>query len=129
MIPAMVQVGFALRNHRHPGVDLRVADHVPGAPDAILAVVWLGLLGSGAAYLVFFRLLGKWGATRTSLVAYLLPVVGIALGVLVVGETVDLRIIAGTALIIGGVTLVNARTRRRVGHATESAATVRAEPA
>ena len=58
-------------------------------PDAILAVVWLGLLGSGAAYLVFFRLLGRWGATRTSLVAYLLPVFGIVLGAIVLSEPID----------------------------------------
>ena len=48
------------------------------APEAILAVVWLGLLGSGLAYLCYFRILQHWGATRTSMVAYLLPVVGIA---------------------------------------------------
>jgi drug/metabolite transporter (DMT)-like permease len=79
-------------------------------------VVWLGLLGSGLAYLLFFRLLRTWGATRTSLVAYLLPVVGIVLGVLVLREPVDLRLIVGTALVIGGIAIVNARLRlpRRV---------------
>jgi drug/metabolite transporter (DMT)-like permease len=71
--------------------------------------VWLGLLGSGVAYLVFFRLLGNWGATRTSLVAYLLPVYGIALGAAVLGEAVDVRLLGGTALIIGGIALVNSR--------------------
>ena len=65
--------------------------------DAILAVVWLGLLGSGLAYLVFFRLLGRWGATRTSLVAYLLPVYGIALGALVLSEPIDARLRARNA--------------------------------
>ena len=79
--------------------------------DACFAVVWLGLLGSGAAYLVFFRLLGQWGATRTSLVAYLLPVYGIALGALVLGEPVDARLIFGTLLVIAGIALVNLRGR------------------
>jgi drug/metabolite transporter (DMT)-like permease len=82
---------------------------IPLRADAILAVIWLGLLGSGAAYLVFFRLLGRWGATRTSLVAYLLPVYGIVLGALVLSEPVDVRLIVGTALVIGGIALVNAR--------------------
>ncbi|HET7141872.1 MAG TPA: DMT family transporter, partial [Candidatus Limnocylindria bacterium] len=82
---------------------------IPGRFDAILAVVWLGLLGSGTAYLVFFRLLGRWGATRTSLVAYLLPVFGIILGAAVLHERVDLRTIGGTALVIAGIALVNAR--------------------
>ncbi|HYN65141.1 MAG TPA: DMT family transporter [Candidatus Limnocylindrales bacterium] len=74
-------------------------------------MIWLGLLGSGIAYLVFFRLLGRWGATRTALVAYLLPVFGIALGVAVLHEPVDARLILGTLLVIGGIALVNARGR------------------
>ena len=78
-------------------------------PTAMLAVIWLGLLGSGVAYLVFFRILGRWGATRTSMVAYLLPVYGIALGGLVLHEPIDIRLLIGTALIIGGVALVNSR--------------------
>ena len=83
-------------------------------PKAAFSVVWLGLLGSGGAYLLFFRLLSHWGPTRTSLVAYLLPVWGIVLGAAVLQEPVDARLIAGTALIVGGVALVNARfgTRR-----------------
>jgi len=78
-------------------------------PAAAFSVVWLGLFGSGLAYLLFFRLLGDWGPTRTSLVAYLLPVWGILLGVAVLQETVDARVLLGTAFIIGGVALVNAR--------------------
>jgi drug/metabolite transporter (DMT)-like permease len=78
-------------------------------PSTIFAVVWLGLVGSGLAYVAFFRLVGRWGATRTSTVAYILPVVGIALGVLFAGESVDVPMIVGTALIIGGIALVNAR--------------------
>ena len=78
-------------------------------PTAIFAVIWLGLLGSGLAYLVFFRMLSRWGSTRTSLVAYVLPIWGIALGVLVLQETIDTAVLAGTVLIIGGVALVSAR--------------------
>ena len=78
-------------------------------PKAAFSVVWLGLFGSGLAYLLFFRLLSRWGPTRTSLVAYLLPVWGIVLGVAVLEEPVDPRVLLGTALIVGGVALVNAR--------------------
>jgi drug/metabolite transporter (DMT)-like permease len=80
---------------------------------AIASVVWLGLFGSGLAYLAFFRLLGTWGATRTSMVAYLMPMVGIGLGVVVASEPISLQAIVGTALIIGGVALVNARIGQR----------------
>lgn len=81
--------------------------------EAVFAMVWLGVFGSGLAYLCYYRLLGRWGSTRTSLSAYVLPIVGIALGHLFLGEVVDLRIVVGTALIIGGVGLVNARYGRR----------------
>jgi drug/metabolite transporter (DMT)-like permease len=111
MIPALFQVGFALFMvtvlafvFERP---LDVVSRIK--PEAILAVIWLGLLGSGLAYLLFFRLLGRWGATRTSMVAYLLPVYGIVLGALVLREPIDARLLIGTALVIGGVALVNSK--------------------
>jgi drug/metabolite transporter (DMT)-like permease len=76
---------------------------------AIVSLVWLGVVGSGVAYVAYFSLIRAWGATRTSAVAYLLPVVGILLGVIVANETVDLRVVAGTALVLGGVALLNLR--------------------
>ena len=117
MVPAFFQVSIAflvtgalaLLTERPFGLTLR--------PDALFAVWWLGVFGSGLAYLVFFRLLRSWGSTRTSLVAYVLPIVGIVLGVVVLGETLDARILAGAALIVGGVGLVSSRygTRRLYG--------------
>jgi drug/metabolite transporter (DMT)-like permease len=111
MIPAMVQVGFALLITAVMALLFESPLAFPWRFDAILAVIWLGLLGSGAAYLVFFRLLGRWGATRTSLVAYLLPVYGIALGAMVLNEKVDARLVLGTLLVIAGIALVNLRGR------------------
>jgi drug/metabolite transporter (DMT)-like permease len=113
MIPAVVQVffGFVI------SAGLAVAFERPFdvRPDGVawLAVAWLGIFGSGLAYLAFFRLLGTFGATRTSLVAYLMPVVGLLLGVIVASEPIDLRMVAGAKLIIAGVALVNARYGRR----------------
>ncbi len=71
------------------------------------ALLWLGLIGTGLAYLAFFRLLKRIGATRTSLVAYVMPAVGIALGALVANEPVTVPMIVGTLLVIGGILLVN----------------------
>jgi drug/metabolite transporter (DMT)-like permease len=109
MIPALFQVAFGLVMVGIPAIVLEGPIRLDILPEALFAVVWLGLLGSGAAYLVFFRLLGHWGATRTSLVAYLLPIWGILLGALVLQEPVDARLILGTALVIGGIALVNRR--------------------
>jgi drug/metabolite transporter (DMT)-like permease len=121
MIPAVFQVGFALLITAVMALLFERPVIIPARVDAILAVVWLGLLGSGTAYLVFFRLLGRWGATRTSLVAYLLPVFGIILGAAVLHERVDGRTILGTALVIGGIAMVNARSlpwRRKLAAST-----------
>ena len=109
MIPALFQVTFGLILTGIPALLLERPWEHGLAPEAIFAVVWLGLLGSGAAYLVFFRLLRSWGATRTSLVAYLLPIWGLLLGALVLKEPIDLRLLLGTALVIAGIALVNLR--------------------
>jgi drug/metabolite transporter (DMT)-like permease len=80
---------------------------LPSVPEATFSVVWLGAVGTGFAYIVFFRLLTGWGPTRASLVAYLLPVVAVILGVVVLGEAVDALFLAGAALIVAGVWVVN----------------------
>ncbi|HSK93391.1 MAG TPA: EamA family transporter [Candidatus Angelobacter sp.] len=113
MVPSVIQVvfGFAISTALAFAFERPLDLRPDGA--AWLSILWLGVFGSGLAYLAFFRLLGTFGATRTSMVAYLMPVVGIVLGVAVAAEPIDLRMVAGTVLIIGGVALVNTRYGRR----------------
>jgi drug/metabolite transporter (DMT)-like permease len=114
MIPAVFQVTFAFLMTGAAAIALeRPWEARPGLA-AVFAVVWLGVLGTSLAYLAVFRLLKNWGATRTVAVAYVIPVVGIVLGVLFLSEPLDARIVAGTALIIAGIALVNGRRGRRV---------------
>ena len=82
---------------------------LPRVPEAWLAVGWLGAVGTGFAYLAFFRLLTGWGPTRASLVAYLLPVVAVVLGVVVLAEPVDATFLVGGILIVAGIWVVNRR--------------------
>ncbi len=99
MIPAVFQVTFAAII---TGILALLLEHPwTATPDAqaIFSILWLGILGSGIAYLFVFRLFAHWGATRTTLVAYLLPVVGIILGYLVLAEPIDGRLIVGTGLV------------------------------
>lgn len=119
MVPAFFQVFFAFIIVTIIAFAFERPLEVSWNASAIGSVVWLGILGSGLAYLLNFRLLARMGATRTSLVAYLLPVVGIISGALVLDEKVDARVILGTALVIGGVALVNSRfgERRLFGRA------------
>jgi drug/metabolite transporter (DMT)-like permease len=117
MVSALLEVGYAFVIM----VVLALVFEDPLASrveaSTILSVVWLGLVGSGLAFLAFFFLLGRWGATRTSLVAYLLPVVGVVLGFVVRGETISLPVFAGMLLIIAGVALANSPygQRRLIG--------------
>jgi drug/metabolite transporter (DMT)-like permease len=114
MVPAVFQVTFALVITGAIALLFERPWDARPDPAAVGSILWLGLLGSGAAYLAFFRLLGRWGATRTAAVAYVLPVVGIVLGFLVLQEPIDGRMILGTLLIIGGVALVNSRFGRHL---------------
>jgi drug/metabolite transporter (DMT)-like permease len=86
---------------------------VPPSLPAWFAVTWLGVLGSALAYLLLFRVIRSWGATRTTLVTYIMPIVGIVLGVAVLQEVLDLRTFVGTAVIIAGVAIVNSRMGQR----------------
>ena len=79
---------------------------------AVGALLWLGVLGSCLAYIFYFFILQQWGATRTTLVTYLLPVVGVSAGALFLGEWVDWRLLAGGLLILSGVGAVNWRPKR-----------------
>ena len=109
MIPAVFQVFFGLLVTGALAFATEAPLSVPWVPESLFAVVWLGLLGSGLAYLGYFRILQHWGATRTSMVAYLLPVFGIVLGGLVLSEPITPSTLIGTVLVIGGIALVNSR--------------------
>jgi len=125
MIPAVFQVGFALVITTVLAFTFERPLDLQLNREAIVAVVWLGIMGSAFAYLAYFRLLKRWGATRTSMVAYLLPVFGIVLGFIVLAEPIDGRLLLGTALVIGGVALVNSKfgSRRLYGRANAGGGT------
>jgi drug/metabolite transporter (DMT)-like permease len=74
-----------------------------------VAVAWLGMLGAGVSYLLFYILLHAVGATRTATVTYTIPLVGVTLGVVVLGEPLKWSLVAGMVLIVSGVWRVNRR--------------------
>lgn len=87
---------------------------LPRLPLTWLALAWLGLLGSCLAYLLFFYLLTTVGSTRTTLVTYMFPVIGISLGVLFLGETLDTRLVIGALFVVAGIGVVNWKPRSRL---------------
>jgi drug/metabolite transporter (DMT)-like permease len=80
---------------------------LPSLPITWFALVWLGVLGVAVAFLLFFYLLHSVGPTRTVLVTYVFPLVGVALGVIFLGERLDWQLVGGAALVISSVIIVN----------------------
>jgi len=122
LVPALFQVAFAF-------VIVTVIAFVKEQPlagpwpfETVFAVAWLGILGSGLAYILNFRLLSRIGAGGTSVLAYLLPIVGIVSGFFVRGEPVDLTLAIGTALILGGIGLTTLKRGQRTAFGRAAAA-------
>jgi drug/metabolite transporter (DMT)-like permease len=113
VVPAVFEVIYAFAMTAPLALLLEAPWTIEPAPIAFASILWLGLFGSGLAFLVYFGLIARWGSTRTSVVAYALPVVGITLGVFVLGETADVRLLGGTALIVTGIALLNSRRSGR----------------
>jgi drug/metabolite transporter (DMT)-like permease len=77
------------------------------------SVVFLGIVGTAFAYLLFFTIIAGAGASYASFVTYLVPPVALAYGAVFLGEGVGSVAIVGLLLILGGVALGTAVSRRR----------------
>ncbi len=71
-------------------------------PSAILAVLGLGVLCSGLAYMLYFRLVVDVGPSRALIVTFLSPPFGILWGWMLLDEEITLKMLAGTALVLAG---------------------------
>ena len=67
----------------------------------------LALVCTGAAYLIYFRLIASIGPLKTSMVTYLAPVFGIAWGVIFLHEHLNWGSVLGFAVILSSVALVS----------------------
>ncbi|MBM3180808.1 MAG: hypothetical protein FJZ86_10690 [Chloroflexi bacterium] len=84
---------------------------IPTLPITWVAVLWLGIPGSGLAIIMLYYLLHEIGPTRTTLVTYLFPVGGVILGVIFLDEQLSWQLLAGSALIIASLAVVNYKSR------------------
>ncbi len=80
---------------------------LPRLPLTWIAAIWLGLMGTTVAVILFFYLLHSVGPTRTTLVTYIFPIVGVALGVIFLKERLDWNLVAGGAMVVGSIVMVN----------------------
>lgn len=81
-------------------------EHLPGLPTwgALLA---LGVMCTGVAYVLYFRLIDRAGPARALTVTYLVPVFAVAYGVLALGESVTLWMLGCGAVILAGTALAS----------------------
>lgn len=78
-----------------------VADRAPDV-GTIAALLALGVVGTGAAFLIFYTLIAEVGPARAAIVAYIAPGFSVVYGALLLGEHVGPAAIAGLALILAG---------------------------
>jgi drug/metabolite transporter (DMT)-like permease len=89
--------------------------------DAIAALVALGMLSSGIAYVLAARLIIVAGSTVASTVTYVTPVVAVVVGILVLGEPVEWYQPLGAAIVLLGVAIAQGRLHRRTAPALPAA--------
>ena len=82
------------------------ANPVRPSAEIALAVIALGVLCSGVAYLLYFRLIADIGATSALTVTFLIPVFGVAWGHFFLGEAVGWHTLVGASLVITGTAIV-----------------------
>ncbi len=76
--------------------------HLPGLR-AVASLLALGVLGTGVAYLLYFRLIRNVGPTRAVLVTYLLPCTAVFWGILLLHERPGPNVFVGLVLILTGI--------------------------
>lgn len=87
-------------------------------PWIIVSLVCLGVISTGFAYIWNINVLRAWGPTLASTVTYVVPVVGVILGIVVLNETFSWHEPTGAVLVLIGILLAQDRIRvlRAAGH-------------
>jgi drug/metabolite transporter (DMT)-like permease len=83
---------------------------VPG-PETLAAIAMGGIVGTGLAFALYYRIMLRIGPSRTSVVAYLIPAVAVLYGAVLLSEPVGNGIAIGLVLILAGSYLTARRAR------------------
>lgn len=78
---------------------------------SVASMLALGILGTGLAYVMYYRLLAQVGSAIGSAVTYMSPIVGVILGVLLLGEQITWNEPIGAAVILFGAAVAQGRIR------------------
>ena len=100
---ALLIAPFALRNWPHHALP----------PVSWVSALLLGVLCTGFAFVLYYRLVARIGAARTSTVTYLIPLFGVIWAWVLLGEGVTVSMVLAGALILAGVGLSQRRDTKR----------------
>jgi drug/metabolite transporter (DMT)-like permease len=79
------------------------------SPATVAAVLLLGVVSTGAAYVLNYRLIQDEGATAASTANFLVPIVAVGLGVVILAEPLSWNLIIGAPIVLVGVALSDSR--------------------
>lgn len=86
--------------------------HFHWTPMAVVSLLYLAIVGSVVAFLLYYWLVQHMDVTNTMLIALVTPVVAVGLGMLVLQEQLNWRVFVGGAMIISGIGLIALRKVR-----------------
>jgi drug/metabolite transporter (DMT)-like permease len=92
---------------------------------AVVSLLYLTLVGSVAAFMLYYWLVRNMDVTKTMLISLVIPLAAVLLGMVTLGERLSWRTLAGGVLIMSGIGLVVLRRTRRAEKKTEVAVTAK----
>jgi drug/metabolite transporter (DMT)-like permease len=89
--------------------------HLPSSPAPVLAMLGLGALGSGLAFVLNFEVIREIGSAAASTVTYLIPLFAVLVGVAFLGEAVSWNEPLGGLVVLLGVAFSQGQARSLAG--------------
>jgi len=86
---------------------------IPQSSITWISLLFLGILGSGVAFIMLYYLIHEIGPTRTSMVTYLFPLGGVILGVVFLNEELSWQLVVGAALIVLSLVVANRQSQKQ----------------
>jgi drug/metabolite transporter (DMT)-like permease len=92
-------------------------------PRVTVSIVLLGVLSTGLAYVLYFRLIGEVGATTASAVNYVVPIAAVAVSAILLDEPITANVVVGGVIVLAGMAYAENRLRRPRTAASTAAGT------
>ena len=96
--------------------------HIPQLGITWIALLFLGTIGSGVAFIMLYYLIHEIGPTRATMVTYLFPLGGVLLGVVFLDEKLSWQVAVGSVLIVLSLIVANMQSQKQ-GQSVKQVAT------